>query len=300
VEHAKVLDWGRFPSSYSIDVLGYLTPSPASRGASFFEFVWNTRPMPTGDIAAFVGVPVIALAIYGLLRNRKPYWVFMASAFAALSLGPRLHVLGEPITGFRLPYVALRAMPFLAAGGVAGRYALPASVAIIMVASAGLAHLMQRFGARRWLIGALAVASLLVISYPPLYFYDPLKPAFLQSIRDDPAEGMVLSVCPIDTLLWFQTIHEKKTIRGFASRVPADVKHFANRIPVIGAIRFGRVLQTPREEALAKLRALEVRWVIVEDEESRGPGTGPRRTLEHDLGLAPVASEKNVYLYRIE
>lgn len=300
VEHAGFLDWGRHASSFSIDVLGYLTPSPASRGSSLFEFVWGRRPMPSGDLAAFVGAPIIALAIYGLLRNRKPYWMFMAGAFVALSLGPRLHVLGEPVSASRLPYVALEAMPFLSASGVPGRYALPASVSIIMIASAGLAHLMRRFRSRQLAIGILAVLSVVVISYPPLVFYDPPRPSFMQLIRDDPTEGKVLPICRIDTALWLQTLHGKKMFGGLVSRVPPATQRFVRTTPVISEIFYGRELKISREEALASLRELDLRWVIVADEQSQGSDKGPRRTLEQDLGLAPVAHEKNIYLYRVE
>ena len=300
IKHAGLLDWGRPPSSFAIDLLGYLTPSPASRGSSLFEFVWGGRPAPSGEIAAFVGAPIIALAIYGLLRNRKPYWMFMAGVFVALSLGPRLHVLGEPVSGWRLPYVALEAMPFHSAGGVTGRYALPASVCIIMIASAGLAHLMRRFRSRQLAIGILAALSVVVISYPPLVFYDPPRPSFIQLVRDDPTDGKVLPLCRMGTAMWLQTLHGKKMFDGLVSRVPPATQQFVERTPVISELFHGRELKVPREEALASLRKLDLRWVIVADEQSRGPDEGARRTLERDLGLTPIASEKNIYLYRVE
>jgi|GEM_PF-3382803 len=287
------LDWGRPSNFFAMDLLGYLVPSPVSRGASLFEFVWRRFLIPAGDSSAFLGAPVIALAIYGLLRNRKPYWIFMAGAFAAISLGPKLHILGESLSRWRLPYLALHALPFLSASGVAGRYALPASVSVVMIASSGLAHLMQRSGARKWVIGATAVISVLVLSYPPLFSYRPPRPALLQLIKDDPAEGNVLPMCPSDTAVWFQTIHEKKMIHGFASRVPLAARHFITRSPVFREIRAGRDLPVPRDEALAILRSFNVRWIIIAEGK-------PRRTLEDCLGLRPVAVEDDVYLYRLE
>jgi len=291
--HGGALDWGRPSNFFAMDLLGYIVPSPVSRGSSLFEFVWGRFLIPAGDSSAFLGAPVIALAIYGLLRNRKPYWNFMAAAFVAISLGPKLHILGESLTGQRLPYRALDAVPFLAASGVAGRYSLPATVSIVMIAAAGLAHLLKRSGRNRSLIGAVAVISVLTLSYPRMFLYDPPRPKLLQLIKEDPAEGNVLPLCPVDTAMWFQTIHEKKMIHGFASRVPLAAKNFIGGEPVFREIRYGHDLKVPREDALSTLRSFDVRWIIVA--EGR-----PRRTLEDGLGLRPAAAEGDVYLYRVE
>jgi len=287
------LDWGRPSAVYAMDVLGYVIPSENSRGGSLFEPLWRRFTVPGGDSSAFLGLPVIALAVYGLLRHRKPFWVFIAAAFGLLSFGPVLHVLGMAVTRWRMPYVAIEAVPFLSAGGVAGRYAMPASAGVVMIASAGLAGLMARFPKRRAIIGAGAVLSVMISGYPPLFYYQPPQPKLLQLIREDSAEGNVLPQCPIDTALWFQTIHGKKMIRGFASRVPRRVLDFAHTSPVFHEIRYGKPLRTSREAALETLHSYKVRWIIVAE------GL-PRSTIEEGLGLRPVAVEGDVYLYRLE
>jgi len=292
--HHGSLDWGRPSAVYAMDVFGYLIPSEVSRGGTLFESLWRRFTVPGGDSSAFLGLPVILLAIYGLLRNRKPFWIFIAAAFGLLSFGPMLHVLGVAVTRSRMPYVAIEAMPFLAAGGVAGRYAMPASVGVVMIAAAGLAHLMARLPKRRAaMAGGAAVLSVMLLGYPPLFYYQPPRPRLLQMIKQDDAEGNVLPLCPVDTALWFQTIHEKKMLRGFASRLPKRVLGFAHLSPVFHEIRYGKPLPVSREEALATLRENKVRWIIVAEGH-------PRVTVEEGLGLQPIAEEGDVYLYRLE
>ena len=299
------LDYGRYPGLYSTDLLGYLVPCPVSRGSAPFEFIWSKFLIPSGDSSAFLGFPVIALAAYGLVRNRKPLWVLMAVLFALISLGPKLHVAGATVTGWRMPYVALDAMPFLSASGVAARYSLPATIAIVMIAAAGLGHLMGRLRAGGWgwggiarlarpaVVGALATGAVIAASYPPFFFYRPPQPALLQMIKDDPSPGVVVAFAPIDTALWFQTIHGKKMVNGFASRIPPRVRAFILETPVLRDIQFAYRLQQSRDEAMETLRGYGIRWIIVAEGRSR-------RTIEADLGLRPCAVEDDVYLYRLK
>ncbi|HUW32239.1 MAG TPA: hypothetical protein VM223_11555 [Planctomycetota bacterium] len=356
------LDWGRLSSLYSTDLLGYLVPSPVSRGSSLFRFVWRHFLIPAGDSSASLGFPVIALAGYAIVhwvraRSRSSaalqpvdqmdaadaphhpitpspdhpisppphhpttppphhptspsptplpslaYWAFMAAAFAVVSLGPKLHIAGTTITGRRMPYVALDAIPFLSASGVAGRYSMPATIAFVMIACIGLARLLARFEApglgatmqnrRRSAVAALAVIAVIALQWPPRFFYTPPQPDLLRIVRSDPAPGNVVAFCPIDTALWLQTIHGKKMINGFVSRVPPRNRRFVTDTPVLRDIQYGYKLSLSREDAFAMLRRYGIRWIIVAEKR-------PRRTIEHDLGLAPVAEQSGVFLYRVE
>ncbi|HUU97001.1 MAG TPA: 6-pyruvoyl-tetrahydropterin synthase-related protein [Phycisphaerae bacterium] len=332
------LDWGRLSSLYSTDLLGYLVPSPVSRGSSFFRFIWSHFLIPAGDSSAFLGFPVIALSGYAIVhwvraRSRASaaslpvdqvdpphhpitppphhpttppslaYWAFMAAAFAVVSLGPKLHIAGATITGRRMPYVAFDAVPFLSASGVAGRYSMPASIAFVMIACIGLARLLAIFEApglgasmqnrRRTAIAAFAVIAVIALQWPPRFFYTPPQPDLLKIVRSDPAPGNVVAFCPIDTALWLQTIHGKKMINGFVSRVPPRNRRFVTDTPVLRDIQYGYRLSLSRQDAFAMLRRYGIRWIIVAEKR-------PRRTIEHDLGLAPVAEQAGVFLYRVE
>jgi len=339
-ENASVagsLDWGRLSSLYSTDLLGYLVPSPVSRGSSLFEFIWSRFLIPSGDSSAFLGFPVIALAAYAVVSHLRarclssssprlrvlassrpsslplphsptpplslPFWLFMAAAFAIVSLGPKLHLAGATITGRRMPYVALDALPFLSASGVAGRYSMPAAIAFVMVACTGLARLLAKFDApgecttmrnrRRTAAAAIAVIAVIASQWPPRFFYTPPQPDLLRIVRDDPAPGNVVAFCPIDTALWMQTIHGKKMINGFVSRVSPQNRRFVTDTPVLRDIQYGYNLSLSREDGFAMLRRYGIRWIIVAEKR-------PRRTIEHDLGLTPVAEESGVFLYRVE
>ena len=227
----------------------------------------------------------------------------MAGAFGLISLGPKLHIVGATITAWKMPYVALDTLPFLAASGVSGRYSMIANIAAVMIACAGLAELLRRFerpglGAtmrniRRTAVGAAAVMAVLAMGWPPFSFYKPPQPPLLQIIKDDPAQGIVVAFCPIDTALWFQTIHGKKMVNGFVSRVPPVCRQFITDTPVFREIQYGFKLAMPREEALKVLRRYHVRWIIVAE-------GGNRETIENGLGLAPIAQDDDVFLYRVE
>jgi len=296
-----LLDWGRSPNLYSTDLLGYLVPCPVDRGSGPFEFIWGRFLIPCGDSSAFLGFPVIALALYALRRARQPFWLLMAAAFIAFSFGPKLHAAGGTLTNPRLPYVALDAMPFLAASGVAGRYSIVATIGVVMVAAAGLAHLMAGVSAgspvwftwKRSLLGGAVVLAVLLISYPPFFFYEPPRLTILDAVRRDPAPGNVLPLCAPDAALWFQTLHGKKMFGGFASRVDPKVRNFICTEPVFREVYYGKPLKVSREEALAALRRRGVRWIITAD-------ARPRDTVENGLGLQPVAVQQCVYLYRLE
>ena len=298
--HNGSLDWGRSPNLYSTDLLGYLVPCPVSRGSSLFETVWSRFLIPCGDSSAFLGFPVIGLALYGLWRNRKPFWLFMAAVFLVVSFGPKLHVAGQTLTNARLPYVAIDAMPFFAASGVAGRYSMVATIAVVMVAAAGLARLMAGVSAgspvwmtpKRAALGTAVLLAVLLLGYPPFFFYEPPELPMLRVVKQDREPNVVLPLCASDAALWFQTIHEKKMFNGFASRVDPRVDNFIREAPVFHELYYGKPLPVSREEALEVLRGYGVRWIIVAD-------ARPRETVERGLGLEPVAAEKCVYLYRL-
>jgi hypothetical protein len=219
-------------SLFSPDLLAFVTPP-------YFHSIWGSlvdgayhafgRPGSGIEGVAFLGFAPIALALLAIRERRLPgVWIAVIVVFAALALGPDLHVAGwtVPVVSWVMPYRLLAAAPYLDIARVPARFVVMAAMGVAMLAA---------FGARRILAGASpggasAIASSLVALIAceslvvPLPTQTTATPRFFERLRAEPGPGVILEApIPSDParlpvrMLW-QTVHERPVFGGYLSR----------------------------------------------------------------------------------
>jgi hypothetical protein len=190
------------PDVYVSDVLAFVVPS------NLIHFTGNTT-----ENGAYIGLPLLALFIGGLVIGRKQGWIrwtgWITGIVALLSLGPHLHVDGN-VTPVWLPWAVVAKLPLMGS-------ALPARLMVIawlggaLILSAVLAAAMN--ASRRWRLatGATLLFGIAVI-FPsvPYPSVSASVPAFFRPGGDVEkiAPGSVVLITPFsskestDAMLW--------------------------------------------------------------------------------------------------
>jgi hypothetical protein len=148
-----------------------------------------------------------------------------------LSLGPFLYVAGVN-TLAPLPWAVLRYVPIVGAARSPARFAVVAALGLAVLFAGALAALGQRHPRRRAWITALAGAALVFELFPaPRTLYSAEVPSIYHRIAADPRPVRVLQL-PFGVrdgvssagnfssrYLHFQTVHGKRLIGGYLSRI---------------------------------------------------------------------------------
>jgi len=187
------------------------------------------------DSVVTIYITVAILCIIAAVSNQRKQaqaWIGFALAFAVLSLGPRLRVMGENLYGatkpFVMPYgVLTNRVPGFGFMRTPARFMLIGGIGLAIAAAIGLQYLRERYPGRSGLILAAAVALLLVESWPRPWnqrepprvssFYTEIAPGSERyAILDMPLEW------PSSTLgsvyQYYQLTHRKPIAFGYLSR----------------------------------------------------------------------------------
>ena len=254
------------------DLLGYFVPS-------VFHPFWGKFVTPVamklsgqnaGERTLYLGVVVLLLAAYGVVvaRKRGLLWLIMGLVFAVLSLGPVLHVLGQPsaivIGGVEiaLPYVALMRVPFMNFTHVPARFGYMTILCADMLAAFGLAALLQ-VARRRWpgwrmatAIAALAV-GLLALDYLPIPIRDPFFgiPHFYRALAATPGKGAVVEVPFVlqGEYQAYQVTHQRPLVGGYISRTPPNT--FIDGSPGLAQLKYSATDDIIVQDRAASVRA---------------------------------------------
>jgi hypothetical protein len=185
----------------------------------------------------FLGYTVLAVAAWAvwlLRRNRRVvFWALTAILMWLLSLGPVLQVLGkQEFTAFAvkipLPYLLLYKVPLFSIMRTPGRFTVLVMLALAVLVSYGLAHLL-RTRPRPSIPAtsrALAVVIPLLILFEFAAVYPVVPPGWnvpiYQKIAAEPGNFALLElpIRPFSDYMAYQTIHGKPIIGGYISRQP--------------------------------------------------------------------------------
>ena len=221
------------PSDFSSDLMAPFIPGGRWRLAPVTEFYWSRLPGNLDESHAHLGLSVIFLLVYVLVRNRRHrlagagLWWLVLVVFYLFSLGPVLRVWGREIPLPVTPYTLLEAaFPLLKLSGVPARMMAMVTLSAAILFAYGLAMLARGRGRRRWaLIGVLL--AILCVEYLP----DPLPrtpsavPPHVRALKELPKRGAVVDLeARLGWSLYYQTVHEKPLAFGYISRAPASVE----------------------------------------------------------------------------
>ena len=238
-------------SPRGVDLLGLLEFNPnhalaralndrqAADGAVFVEYV---------GALSLVALGVVAFAIYRAGYRPRAGWIWLTCGFAALSLGPFVYVAGIN-TYVPGPWAVLRYVPIVDAARTPTRFAIVAALGVAIMLAGALAALGRRYPARRRLIAVTAGMLLVFELLPaPRTLYSASVPAIYTTIAEDPRPVRVLQL-PFGVrdgtftagdfsakYLFYQTVHGKKLIGGYLSRISAKRVRDVRSQPTLDAL----------------------------------------------------------------
>jgi hypothetical protein len=310
-------------SPRGIDLLGLLVPNPTHP-------IWG--PAMEARLIAWAGTDdnampevVGSMSLVALLVLGAAWWrhgwrpsrvrVGVTVFFALLALGPFVHVAGLN-TQIPLPWSVLRYVPILGLVRSPGRFAVLASLCVVVLLAQALAHLGRQYPERRRRILAVVGVLLAIELVPaPRTLYSAAIPALYQTIAADPRPQVRVLELPVGLrdgttsmgnfsarTQYFQSAHGKGIIGGYLSRVSPRRRLAARRAPVLSALfalSEGQAV-TPEQDAAARERADEflrrsrLGYVVI-DETHASPALIAFAT--DVLGLTLVSREGPLTLY---
>jgi hypothetical protein len=241
--------WRSSPAG--VDLIAFMLPNPNHPLTPDAVRAWLT-PRPDAyyeNVASltFVALGTIVLAWRAGYRLPR-FWTGLAIAFAALALGPFVHLAGLN-TYVPGPWALLRYVPIVGLARTPGRFSVVAMLAVAVLFALALARLSRRQPARRRIVLLLASALLLVELWPaPRPLYSAAVPPIYAHVAAAPRNLRLLEL-PVGVRdgtssvgnftarsQFFQTMHGKRLIGGYLSRVSERRAADVRRDPMVDAL----------------------------------------------------------------
>ncbi len=223
------------PADYSLDLLAPFIPG----GHWFFRDLtrayWSRLPGNINESSVHLGLSVLALLAYGMVRWRKlrddihdnaGVWLLVLFFFLLMGLGPVLRLAGESVWAGLMPYDLLEiVVPMMKLSGVPVRMMVMVYLAAAILIAAVFRMLAGHGPRHRVALGVLL--ALLFIEYLPIP--SPRTrigvPGYVSALKDHPGSGGVIDLISrwkthhpaIE--LYYQTIHGKPMAFGYVSRI---------------------------------------------------------------------------------
>lgn len=272
----------------SNDLISFFLPSHLhTLLGQFTSDFYSNIPSWLAEKVNFIGYIVLGLSAFSVLKSRKnpdvKFWLVTTFFFTIISLGPILHINGTSLfTDFNLkiplPYQLLyNTVPFLKNCRTVGRFFVIATLGYSVLAGYGFSELLKYKPERKKLIfaivGFLLVFEYICIPYPTAQVN---VPDFYYKISSDTDNYALLEI-PQNAnagymnfeYLYYQTIHNKSLVGGYAARYPANVNNFQRDTPLIRELKYYS-LQTKdilQENATqigtSVLNAYNIRYIIL-------------------------------------
>lgn len=323
--HMMVRGWGG-ATGFQADLLSFITPSPLH--PLFGSLVKPIASRFSGNLAeatVFAGYISLVLGVFAIvkLRSTEPwvrFWSLALFVFFILSLGPFPRILGKGIKLIPLPYHLIMRTPILSNLRVPSRFAIMVRLSLAVLAAFSCRHLLKRFKGGAWrALVFLGITLIVTFEYLaiPLSTFRTSAPRIYEEVAKETGMFTLLEI-PLGrtssgymglgefppSFLFYQTVHEKKLIGGFISRVPdSKIQALAAR-PLLR-----RILELQGEKLapdtaedrsdrapLDDLAVLQVRYVIIHPPFSQAP---VRDYVETTLPVEKISEENGVVAFRV-
>jgi len=220
-----------------VDLLALVLPNPNHPLAPAWIADW-LMSSEAGYLESVVSIPLIVmLVVFAAWRTgwrASRWWAALGVAFGALALGPFIHVAGVN-TYVPGPWAVLRYMPVVGLARTPARFSVVMMLAVAVLFATALEWIGRRYPRqRRFALGAVAVLLFAELLPAPLTLYSAAAPSFYQQVVAAAEDVRVLelptgvrdgtsSVGNFSALSqFFQTMHGKRLIGGYLSRVGTD------------------------------------------------------------------------------
>ena len=238
-----------------VDLLAFVMPNPNSPWFGSSGKAWIESQRVDGFAELTAAVPLVVLAVIAVAwfwagwRPQRRRWLWMPVTFAALALGPFVHVAGIN-TYIPGPWALLRYVPIVGLARSPSRFVVLVSLGVALLFAMALVAIGERWPQRRRVVlGALTALLILELSPVPRQLHAGTIPAPFHRIADDPRTDVRVLALPIGVrdgtsslgnfnplTQYQQTVHGKKLVGGYLSRVTSAQKRSLLRYPVLDAL----------------------------------------------------------------
>ena len=243
--------WRSSPSG--VDLLSLVSPNPSHPLVRMIAGDWQAAS-PTQFVEYAASSSLVALAIVGIatwacgFRPRAGWW-WITGGFAALSLGPFVHVAGYN-THIPGPWSLLRYVPVIGLVRTPSRFAIVAALGLAVLMVGALVSIGARWPNRRRLILSLTTILLVAELWPaPRTLYSAAISPVYDTIAADPRPVRVLTL-PFGVrdgvssagnfrarTQFNQTRHGKTLIGGYLSRISQKrIARMSAEFPTLAAL----------------------------------------------------------------
>ncbi len=231
------------PMIGSVDVICYLLPAqfhPFWYGAGA-EFVSNKIgcmhyvPISLG----WSGLLLLIIGTYFAVRLPGYRRILLLGLISGiLCLGLSLRVAGSTwLEGSVFPFQWWLNTPFLGAAREPGRFAIPISLCVALLAALATDRLRRRISGISYIAAIIVMLEFLMVPFPLI---DITPPKVFDVMLRDPVPGAVLQLpCGnVDTLqLLYQTYHDRPILSGKLSRMPESLIRAYREDPILGYLQ---------------------------------------------------------------
>lgn len=306
-----------------VDLLAFVMPNPNSPwfGQSFKAWIEAQRVDGFAELTG--ALPLVALGVIAWAwwradwRPARRRWLWMPAVFAAMALGPFVHVAGIN-TYIPGPWALLRYVPIVGLARSPSRFVVLVALGVAILFALALTAIGRRWPQRRRLVlGCLTALLLVELSPVPRHLYSGQVAAAYHRIAADPRTDVRVLSLPFGVrdgtssignfnplTQYQQTVHAKRLVGGYLSRVTTEQKRSLMRFPVLDAMMTLSQPSSPGLTDVQRRRAYASRdrflvtsrlaWVVIED---RATSPELRAFAEDLLRLEKIASEDGYTLY---
>lgn len=258
-------------SAPGADLLAFLLPNPNHPWAPAWLAEWFARQPNRFEenvlSISWVAVATIVVALRRAGARVDWRWIIIAVGGAWLALGPFVLVDGHR-TFVPTPWTFLRYVPVLGDARMPHRFGILMWLGLAVLFAQALAAIATRWHERQPLVyGALVGALVLELLPVPRPLYAASVPAIFPTIAADPRDVTVLEMPfgvrdGLSSLgnfgpgsLLYQTVHRKRILGGYLSRVDERTKAAYEQHPVAAVLLAYSDERQPSADALARATA---------------------------------------------
>jgi hypothetical protein len=277
-------------SIYGVPWYGYVVPSGLHRLHGLFGAeAYDAKGHPAVECASYLGLATLGLIGYAAIRRvgfrKASFWWSVSAILVVFSFGATLELgrirLPLPASWLYDHFFVFRMLR------APGRFNLFASVAVAVVASAGLKHLIARWSrpTARWsACGVFMMVAILDLSMTPFPLHQiPQAPAFYNAIvRADPSatflDAPLSHSCQAQPLTavcgYWQSFHGGRTTAGYSSHgnIPFDNQLVHNTPFSLEMMSEPGYLADPESSTfgiVADVRFLDYAWLYLASQDLR-------------------------------
>jgi hypothetical protein len=239
-------------SPRGVDLLAYLVPNPTHALFAPWTERWLLPPAEDAfpELVASCSVILVALLVVSHRRHPLPsMWLWFTGLFAALSLGPFIHIGGQN-TFIIGPWALLRYVPVIGLARSPSRFAVLAALGVsILGGFAANAWLSRRERRTKLVFGSVCILVALEVIPGSRRIHLAQVPEVYATISADQDERRSVLVLPTGirdgtsslgdfnaSVVYFQTAHGHPLLGGYLSRVSEWRRAESLRSPMLRAL----------------------------------------------------------------